>query len=162
MRILAVSDTHGAASYLIELVKSFPADAVLHMGDGERDVEALRRAFPQKQIYAVRGNCDFGTTHLPETLNIELGGIKVFMTHGHSFGVKYTLDEFAAAARAHGADVALYGHTHIQDRRFLGDMWVLNPGSLLMNSPGKLKFGYIDIDAGRPVCFVTEADFKRK
>ena len=43
----------------------------------------------------------------------DFGATRFFLTHGHRYGVKYSTEALAAAAGAAGADVALYGHTHV-------------------------------------------------
>ena len=46
---------------------------------------------------------------LPDQLLIELGGHKIWMEHGHLVPNLMTL---AFRAKDHGADIALFGHTH--------------------------------------------------
>ena len=59
---------------------------------------------------------------------IEVEGYKIFMTHGHNYGVRYTQEYIMEAAESQGANIALYGHTHIVDYR-IGPPLLLNPGS---------------------------------
>ena len=51
-----------------------------------------------------------------------LDGVKFFLTHGHRYSVKYTLDALLNAAYFAGADMVLFGHTHRAMR-------VVNPGT---------------------------------
>ena len=52
------------------------------------------------------------------------------MTHGHREMVKSGVGHLVAEARRYGAQVALYGHTHIPDcHREEDGLWVLNPGA---------------------------------
>ena len=52
------------------------------------------------------------------------------MTHGHKHNVKQTLAMLLRDARAEGAQVALYGHTHIRDlHREEDGLLVMNPGA---------------------------------
>ena len=39
-------------------------------------------------------------------------GIKIFFTHGHKWGVKYSTDRLFYKAKEIGAQIALFGHTH--------------------------------------------------
>lgn len=60
MRILVVSDTHGDENGLHKVLLSQPkAEIVIHLGDGENDVEVQKYRFPQKMFLQVRGNCDW-------------------------------------------------------------------------------------------------------
>jgi predicted phosphodiesterase len=66
----------------------------------------------------------------PEILCYAIGGVQMFMTHGHKHWVKSGTDLLLSAARNKNAQVALYGHTHVPDcRREEDGLWVLNPGS---------------------------------
>ena len=56
-------------------------------------------------------------------------GVRIFMTHGHRYGVKYTLDSLANAAHFSGAALALFGHTHRSEYRRMGDVTLFNPGA---------------------------------
>lgn len=127
MKMLVISDSHGAVSrfnFLYNLTTTFTH--VLYLGDGWRDAEDLKYAFPT-QFAAVRGNCD-PDCPWGEDYTFQAGNHRVFMTHGHRYGVKYGLDTLAAAARAQGADIALYGHTHRADIRYVEGVLCINPG----------------------------------
>ena len=49
----------------------------------------------------------------------------------HRYGVKGGIGSFEAAARKSGADIALYGHTHIQYHDTKDGLHILNPGALM-------------------------------
>ncbi|MDY4542485.1 MAG: metallophosphoesterase family protein, partial [Candidatus Ventricola sp.] len=89
MRVGVFSDSHGDHEALDELLERMGAlDAVCFLGDVARDAEHLRErlaAMPnQPVLYAVRGNNDYySTCTLPWDLLIELGGVRIYMTHGH-------------------------------------------------------------------------------
>ena len=66
--------------------------------------------------------------------------------------VKGTLSALAAAARERGADIALFGHTHLRLERYLpperdGErpLWLFNPGSISRPREGRPSYGIIDI-----------------
>ena len=62
MRILVVSDTHGDAGNLRRvLLQQRKAEVVIHLGDGEEEMDALRGSFPEKMTILVRGNCEWGS-----------------------------------------------------------------------------------------------------
>ena len=88
MRILVVSDSHGDETNLKKAIAAQPgADYIVHCGDGAREVEDLKEFYGDKLI-AVRGNCDW-YSELPTVLTVELGGKKIFITHGHLFNAKF-------------------------------------------------------------------------
>ena len=86
-------------------------DALLHLGDGAGD---LPRDCPGT---AVRGNCDLASS-AADKITLDLGGVKAFITHGHLYRVKYSVDSLVYAAMEAGASLALYGHTHIPNLCF--------------------------------------------
>lgn len=128
--ILIVSDTHQKPERLHECMEQDgPFDLLLHMGDMV-GCEDYIREIVGCPIQAVRGNCDYRSEWPAETL-IEVGDHLIFMTHGHRYDVNFELDSLEAAARDYGADIAMYGHTHVPYYKELEDgMIILNPGSL--------------------------------
>ena len=136
--ILVLSDSHGykgqLSNVLLKADQLYRYDALIHLGDGYRDVDRLRDVFPL--IYQVPGNCDGdlnGTAFWPN-----ICGITVFMTHGHGHHVKTTLNEICRQARSAGAAAALYGHTH---RSFLSrqdGLLIMNPGAVMNGAFGVL------------------------
>ncbi|NLJ32140.1 MAG: metallophosphoesterase [Clostridiales bacterium] len=130
MRILVVSDTHRNEAALRRAILSQPkAEIVIHLGDGEEEAELMKAYFPKKKFFQVCGNCDWGST-LPATGELTAEGKRIFYTHGHIYNVKYGLGEIVAAARAHKADILLFGHTHEPLCEYEAGLYILNPGSL--------------------------------
>ena len=134
IKVAVFSDTHGSASGMTAAVAETRPDAVIHCGDGSRDVSGIVREFPGIPIYQVAGNCDCDPA-LPLALTAEFCGVRVFIAHGHSFGVRYgELDRLAYAAEEAGARIALYGHTHKAKYTQVGNVAVINPGSAGMGA----------------------------
>ena len=107
----------------------YAPDAVIHCGDGERDLRRITDEFPSIPVYSVAGNCDYDP-YLPLVQTIELCGTRIFIAHGHTYGVRYgNLDRLAYAAEEAGARIALYGHTHLAKCSTVGTVTVINPGS---------------------------------
>ncbi len=157
MDILIVSDTHGRHDRLAELLRRTDAGVLLFLGDGLRDLEAVSDTVT---VRAVRGNCDFIGRNVPDTRVEDFGTCRVFMTHGHRFGVKSDLTAVIYAALDADADVLLYGHTHVPFERtlqagtLLGDrvlkkpLLILCPGSLGEPRDGKPAFGTLTVQHG--------------
>ena len=128
MKLAVFSDSHGSAQKMLDEVERTRPDMVVHLGDGERDVQLLRERFPSLPVRAVCGNCDYRTV-APETQLFEVNGVKIFITHGHLYGVKSTRATLLEAAVRQGASVAMYGHTHIAQLVKTDGFTLLNPGS---------------------------------
>lgn len=130
MRILVVSDTHSDVHSFLHLLRSnSSAEVVIHCGDGADDVQEVSHLFPSKMFINVRGNCDF-CTDAPASQLITLEGKKIFITHGHLYNVKNDLLPLALSAREQGADLVIFGHTHVQTQIYDDGLYMLNPGSL--------------------------------
>jgi len=57
-------------------------------------------------------------------------GYKIFLTHGHLYGVKSGLQNLYYKSKEEGADIALFGHSHIAVNEEIGGIVFLNPGSI--------------------------------
>ena len=96
----------------------------------------------------MRGNCDLRST-LPRALTCAAGGVRIFATHGHLYGVKHDpiYRELCEAALAEDADVVLFGHTHEPFRDRTMGMELLNPGSI--GPTTRPSYGLILLDGDR-------------
>lgn len=130
MKIVFMSDSHGKTDAVRKIVKDNPdADMFVHLGDGEGDVAAVRREYPEIKILNVCGNCD-PRAEGNEVLLAELdGGHKLFAAHGHKYGVKMSDLMIRNEARKNGATLVAFGHTHEPLQTYEDGLWVLNPGS---------------------------------
>lgn len=129
MKIAVFSDSHGRISPMLCAVRVHRPDMIIFLGDGEKDIVKIKKQFPQIPLKAVRGNCDLMSS-LPETQLVSADRVKIFMTHGHLYGVKRgSLYELAQATYRVGATIALYGHTHLAKLENVGTITTLNPGS---------------------------------
>ncbi len=142
MRILVVSDTHGDFySFKKALQEQRNADVVIHCGDNTGELEEIKMYHSDKAFFAVKGNCDLGST-LPLTETVVLEGKKIFITHGHVYNAKMTLYNLCCAAREEKADIVVFGHTHNALYEYDDGLHILNPGSL--HGYGA-SYAYIDI-----------------
>ncbi len=144
MRILVVSDVHGRVDRLYEAIEQQPtARDVIFLGDGIRQAEDAADRYPDRTFYMVPGNCDFGSQLIPVRQE-SFGGKRFYFTHGHHHNVKYTLYRLEMAAREAGADIALFGHTHVPCEEYVDGLYLFNPGSLGYEG----TYGYVDIVSG--------------
>lgn len=132
MKILVLSDSHAALSFMRLCVEKVKPQMMIHLGDYYDDASALAEEFPDIPMYQVPGNCDKYRCppYVQEILSLRLGGVDLYMTHGHKHRVKQDISLLIRDAKASRADAVLYGHTHVancyQDPEGL---WILNPGS---------------------------------
>ncbi len=130
MKAIIFSDSHGSFEPMMKAVeKEDKVDMIIHAGDVLRDVEDLRIMYPRKNIVCVKGNNDFWDRNETEERAFEFGRVKIFLTHGHNYGVKYTLSKIWEKASVHGADVCIFGHTHVPLCEKRGDVFLFNPGT---------------------------------
>ena len=54
---------------------------------------------------------------------------RTFPTHGHRYHVKFGYQRLEYAAREVGAQVVLFGHTHVPYCEQYDGLWLLNPGA---------------------------------
>lgn len=130
MRFIAISDTHFHASELPALLLGAgDFDLLVHLGDGTRDLRDAQRLFTAKMM-CVRGNNDFSSDNLPESLILEIGGERIYCCHGHTLDVRTNRAILAATAKRAGCSIALYGHTHVACDETIFGVRCLNPGSI--------------------------------
>lgn len=155
MKILVVSDSHGDFKTFNKLVQSqTKAEVVLFLGDGAEEFSDLKMLYPEKMFIGVKGNNDWGSS-LPMYEERVIEGKKIFMTHGHAFGVKYGLTELESEGRKRGADIVLFGHTHQAYVKYENGMYMMNPGSIRRYES---TYGVIDIQNGD--ILINTADYR--
>ena len=128
MDILVLSDTHGEIRKAIEICKDQPADIIIHLGDYAKDAVAIQKEIG-KPITYVKGNMDTGFSGKElDILTTEKGNI--LLVHGHREGVKGHLQNLLYKAEELNCFAVFFGHTHISFNYQIGDIHLLNPGSL--------------------------------
>lgn len=115
-RVAVLSDTHGRLRpEVVERLRG--AERILHAGDitDRALLDELGRIAP---VTAVCGNGDKTLAELPEECQFELFGVRVYMVHNIR----------QRSARADGAGLVIYGHSHKFEHKTVdGAVW-LNPG----------------------------------
>lgn len=144
IKLLIFSDSHGNVGNMLDMTEKEKPDEIIHLGDCLRDAETLSFAFPDIPVTMVPGNCD-GWTNRRDCLLLEREGVKLLLGHGHQWRVKSTPVLALAEARAKGADVLLYGHTHRAVCQREGGVLVLNPGTV-GGIGASASYGVIGID----------------
>ena len=148
VRVGVVADTHcpefvdRLPGRLAELLDG--VDLILHCGDitATATLAELGRIAP---VEAVRGDHDSPALGLPARRVLEVGGRRIGMLHGNrshlleepatflgtvSLGLwwpKLGLDDYLVRAFP-GADVVVYGHTHVAANHRVGGVLLFNPG----------------------------------
>jgi len=114
----------------VGLITKLDPDYVLHLGDMCEDCHRLEDMFPRKLIVCVKGNNDYFDKSYPLERCFELGGKRIFMCHGHKYNVKSSLISLVYRAKEQGADIVLYGHTHLPHKEDYDGMLIINPGTV--------------------------------
>ncbi|MEK4230227.1 metallophosphoesterase [Solibacillus sp. FSL H8-0538] len=142
MKLLVMSDTHGDAA-VIERVKNYHLDVqtVIHCGDSE-----LPYNHPYLQgVERVAGNCDHDPGYVNE-IQFTAGELRVFVTHGHLYGVKSSPMNLVYRSKEIQADIVCFGHSHVLGAELIDGTLFVNPGSLLKpRGVAEKSFVVIDI-----------------
>lgn len=150
MRIGIVSDSHGDVRVfndMLDVPGAAEAELWLHAGDFAPDADHLE-LLSGRRVVRVLGNCDLFVDGVYDETVVEVAGHRIFLTHGHLFNVRFDTTMLAVAARKAGADIAVYGHTHIALVEH-GDVTVLNPGSIARpRDEQRGSFMLVDLNAG--------------
>lgn len=147
MRILIMSDSHGDTKRFDKVIDAFSPHMIIHLGDVEKDVNYLEDVYPQIPLHAVVGNNDPWCRRCAEKV-IEVEGIKIFLTHGHLYGVWDGGCRVAQRAEELGCSVALFGHSHIPVNEVFGTVRAFNPGSISRPRSGGYCVGVMEIENG--------------
>jgi uncharacterized protein len=119
-----ISDTHGMLRPEVFTALE-GVDVILHAGDvgGDEILDELALIAP---VHAVYGNTDApGQSRLSTAIEMEIGGLRVHVSHGHEVGSPTP----AKLLARYDADVIVYGHTHKPLITNAGERWVINPGA---------------------------------
>lgn len=147
MKVLIISDTHGMTSNLDRVLERVgKVDMLLHLGDVERREDYIE-AVAGCETHIIAGNNDFFSCLDREKL-LRIGTYKVFMTHGHEYGVSMGTERIRAEGEKRGADIVLFGHTHVPLAE-QGAPLLLNPGSLSLPRQTGRNPSYILLETGK-------------
>jgi len=119
-----ISDTHGQLRPQVHTAFA-GVELILHAGDvgGHEILDELELIAPTRAVF---GNTDPPGDHeLVERIDIEIGGVRIHVSHGHEVGSPTP----AKLLERYDADVIVYGHTHKQLVVQAGGRWLVNPGA---------------------------------
>lgn len=125
--IIVMSDSHGESKVIQDIKSKYQneASAIIHCGDSELTANDSI----WDGITVVRGNCDYGND-FPESAVLTADDNKIFVTHGHLYGVNFGLSRLTDAAESVHANIALFGHLHTPIATIEDGILCLNPGSV--------------------------------
>jgi len=192
MDIGLISDTHMPerwAQLPDKLAEIFDGvQLILHAGDvGELWVlDELAQIAP---VIAVHGNdeTDEATNALPYLQTLFINGYRIVLTHAHypnrqeelasRVNDSWTpiLQRRADMGKAHGADIVVFGHTHIAMDVWWDDLYLVNPGAIAsgnfmqkqlvqtiarlhLPTDDKPSVSYFDVHTGEPRTMKPDLD----
>ncbi len=122
-------------------------ELLLHAGDFIKDAEKLEERLNIK-VEAVVGNCDYPRTS-PEERIIEVDSCRIYMTHGHIFEPHDFFNAIIKRSKEKGANLVVFGHTHLATSFEEEGIFFLNPGSISMPRMKGPTYGIIEINEGK-------------
>ncbi|RSK28064.1 metallophosphoesterase [Bacillus sp. HMF5848] len=126
MKLLITSDSHGWQKQLLDIKKNHEdVTDLIHCGDSELAADTDELVGYQ----VVRGNCDYDSG-FPNDLITEFAGYKIYVTHGHLYNVKMSLQNLLYRAQETGAKIVCFGHSHIAGSEMIDNVLFINPGSI--------------------------------
>jgi putative phosphoesterase len=151
IKLGVLSDTHGDFQTAYRAVEEMGnVDRLLHGGDYQSDAEDLSFCVPYPVI-SVLGNGDYGQVGKFDQL-IEIGDCRIWLTHGHLYGVKSGLKRILTQAKDYRVDLVVYGHTHLADCQKLDGIILFNPGSIRYPlGSNKPSYGVIKINSQKKI-----------
>lgn len=127
MKILIVSDSHGLTEELREIKAQYADEVQMMIHCGDSELQADEKVL--ENFIVVQGNCDF-SGQFPEALVEEIGGLRIFVTHGHLYSVKSTLLNLSLRAQEAAANIVCFGHSHRLGAEMIDGILYINPGSI--------------------------------
>jgi len=159
MKALVLSDSHGSIEAVAPIVQANAGAVrhVLHLGDGCDDMAVFVHQYPDLVFHIVSGNCDSGDNFPIEQI-VEICGKRIFITHGHKYGVKSSYDRICYAALEVGADICLFGHTHVPVKFEYEGILFMNPGAVFARDDSCPRYGVIDLTKEPAVCLLNRRE----
>jgi hypothetical protein len=137
-KLLVISDTHGGVTALKAVFnwakeRTPPNDSIcaaVFLGDGLIDLQSSADETGFLCNWAkVKGNNDYGFQEA-DTALFDFVNYRFFICHGHHYSLYGGYHPLVSAARYNGANVVLFGHSHIPCHKTLNGTILINPGSV--------------------------------
>lgn len=143
MKVLIISDSHGLDKELFKVFDrhKHEVDAIIHCGDSEL---SKKKFSEYENLLIVGGNCDDDRTYEAE-IYYELKPIKVLITHGHLYNVKFSAVKLSYRAEELGANLVCFGHSHIATAFQENGIVYINPGSFRLPK-GRNERSYVIVN----------------
>lgn len=131
MRIIVTSDCHKRPNNLLDIIERHieTTDLFINLGDSKFALDNALLLYPDLKIERVRGNCD-SDAPFPASRTITVDGKLILFTHGHPYYVKHGYEIIEQKAKEIGADICLFGHTHIPYIAYKDNIHYMNPGAV--------------------------------
>ena len=106
IKVVIISDSHGNLDNVRKIMKKEDnVDSVIHLGDLIGQDELLDEIC-KCPIHKVKGNGDFFSDN-PLFDVLEIGSNRIFITHGHDYGVYYGIDALCNAAQERKCNIVI-------------------------------------------------------
>jgi len=148
IKIYVFSDSHGDSQTMDTLVRIGKPDTVLFLGDCLADILPLQDRWGIR-CELIAGNTDHEAIAWEIVVCVE--GVRIFMTHGHTYKNGSDIRSIFDAAHSHDAHIALFGHTHAASMTSMNGFMLINPGSVNA-SYWEASYAIMDVDDGYCTC----------
>jgi len=98
MKVLICSDSHRRLDYFQQVMELENPEIVIFAGDHSTDAIDMSLVYRDVLFAIVKGNTDMDDYESRDMRIFDLMGKKVFLTHGHLYNVKQTLEELEKKA----------------------------------------------------------------
>jgi putative phosphoesterase len=168
VRVAALYDVHGMPWALEAVLAEVDADTIVFGGDfvgGPCDRETLELIEALDNPVLIRGNVENGGPNAEELpLAVELDGVvycHATPTDNLPVTTAITPDDAVRATFAGVTGTVVIGHTHHQFDRRVGDVRVVNAGSVGMAYEGEVAAFWTMVEDGEPSFRKTPFDIER-
>jgi len=145
MKILLISESHGARRELLHLLQYEKYDRVIFLGNYCSDLESLpfKHNFPP---IVVRGFRD-PFHNKPIEIRTKIGEYMFHITNGYNFNVKDDgIKKMIDYARVRDIDCVLFGDDENEFVKLIGSVWFINPGAFGVVHNDKKTYAIMNID----------------
>ena len=132
-KIIAIGDFHiptrakQIPSWIVNFIRDYKPEYLLCTGDLTQKQVLDDLYNLAKNVYIVKGNCDF--LDLPLKFSIKIEWLKFGLFHGSGVYPRGNPNQLYDVAKSMNVDVLITGHTHNPKYYSFGDVVIINPGS---------------------------------